>query len=893
MDKGFIKSKINIPKVKDKLVKRVDLFEKLDEAINYKVILVTAPAGFGKSTLISSWSTYKVKNKQLISWVSLDERDDDPLIFWKYILYAVNQRYEGIVENSLSVINSSKFSYSFETEILSVIINDLHTLNKDLFIVIDDLYLIKDNTIYEQLKYLIKNIPPNVHIIIISRTVPEVGIGRLRATDCLLELSQEELSFGKEEVKTFFKDIMNVNISNNILNVLEKRTEGWAAGLQMAALSLKNNSNEENIIKYFNGDHKFVLEYLMEEVFNLLDKETQEFLMNTSILDEINSDLCNKVANIENSQYFLEKLDNENLFTIPLDENKEWYRYHHLFKDFLRNRRDLNIKSNLSNLYNSAAKWYETNGFFSHAIDFYLEAKSYDEAINIIEKIDADLMFSGEMKKVYDWYMVIPKTKFYENIGICINAAWYTCSNGYIKDTELYIKHIEKLLKVKNNKDNIRSYNKETMIIKAMLSTLEKDSSKVFKYLIEAQNSSNRTNNLLEATTALLRGAACIYEGDVLRALKYYDESLEISKNINNYYIAVMANRSIIISKMLRGKLYEAEKQCLDLLEYLADRHADKIPIAGVIYNDLADIYYEWDDLNKSKDYVKMALELGEKGQVFLALSKSYMILAKIFFASYNVEEALKYIKKAENIIADSKLFDIEIDFQVVKQNILLRSGKFNEVSSWTCNEVFNKLGKYNIEYIYYYVTKLRYFVLNDVLEEAEKLADSLYENFKFRKVYKTLAEVLILKSIMYEKKKSTEETLQCLAEAIKLSAMENYLRIFLDEGEVLKNIIFNIKDKLQSSLGKEEKIFLNKLIINFNKAQSLSECDINNILSTRELEILKYLKAGSTNIEIANSIFVSINTVKTHLLNIYTKLDVHSRTEALAKADELGIIKG
>jgi len=400
MDKSFIKSKINIPKVKDKLVKRVALFDKLNEAINYKLILVTAPAGFGKSTLISSWLNFNVKNKYFTAWISFDERDSDPMVFWKYILYAIDKIKGGIVESSLSTLNSFQFKYGFDIEILAVIINDLCNLEKDLFIVMDDLYLIRNTDIYEELKFFIRNMPSNVHIIVLSRVVPEIGIGKLRAADSMIQLSQEDLSFTKEETKIFFKEVMSVDVSNNILNILEKRTEGWAAGLQMAALSLKNNNNEQNIIKNFKGDHRYVLDYLMEEVFTLLDKETKEFLMKTSILDEMNCDLCNKVVNIKNSQDFLEKLDNENLFMIPLDENKEWYRYHHLFKDFLRNRRDVTIESMLPKLYSDAADWYKENGFYANGINFYLEAKNYDDAKFMIEKIDMDVMFRGEMKKV-------------------------------------------------------------------------------------------------------------------------------------------------------------------------------------------------------------------------------------------------------------------------------------------------------------------------------------------------------------------------------------------------------------------------------------------------------------------------------------------------------------
>ncbi|RII36023.1 hypothetical protein D2A34_01230 [Clostridium chromiireducens] len=892
MDKGFIKSKINIPKAKEKLIRRLGLFEKLNESVNYKLTLVTAPAGFGKSTLISSWINFDVKNRYYMSWVSLDERDSDPLTFWRYILISINQIQSGMLENAFSVLNSYQSNNESAMDFLSVFINDLYNIEKDLFVVLDDLYLVTNEEIYDQLRFFIRNVPFNTHVIILSRVIPNIGIARLRATDNMLELSQRDISFTVKETKEFFEKVMNVTIAEEILIVLEKRTEGWAAGLQMAALSLKNNKNENDVIKNFRGDHRYVLEYLMEEVFTLLDKDIQIFLMKTSILVEMNFDLCNKIVGIENSQYILEKLDNENLFMIPLDQNKEWYRYHHLFRDFLRNRREINIKDDLVSLYNNAADWYKVNELYSISIDFYLKARNYDKAVSMIEKIDMDLMFSGEMKKVYDWCMLIPQSKLYESPRLCMNAAWFKCINGDYEDTEKYLKHAQEIIEKFHSQEKADYFFAEIMIIKAMLATLDKDSDKIAEYLNKAKAHSSKYS-LLNATTILLNGTACIYRGDVLKALNFFEECLIISKNINNYYIATMANTSIIISKMLKGTLYEAEKQCMDLLEYLAQRHAENIPIAGTIYNDLALVYYEWNDLSKCRECVEKALELGMKGNISLIISISYIILAKIYFADSSSEDAFNYIKKAENTIVNNRLFNVSIDLEVVKQNMFLRIGNFQHAETLVNSQIFEREVKYNIEYLFFNMVKLRYYMLSNSLIKAEKLVDKLYESFEKRKIYKVVAEVLILKGIISEKLGNTQETLKCLSKAIMLSYKEYYMRIFLDEGQSLKNIMVKLRNKIETDLNEGAKIFLNEIINGFDEVNDIKKLDNNDLLSIRELEVLEYLKDGLTNLEIADSLFVSVNTVKTHLLNIYTKLDVHSRTEALVKAADLNILKG
>lgn len=891
MDKGFIKSKINIPKVRCKIVKREALFNKLNEAINYKLTLVTAPAGFGKSTLISSWLNFNVKNKYFTAWLYLCERDSEPIIFWKYIVHAIDKIEEGIMKDSILALNSFQFNSGFDTELLAVILNDLDDLEKDLLLVIDDLYLINNKEIYKQLKFFIGNLPYSVHIVIISRGIPEIGINKLRATDNMLQLSQEDLSFTKKETETFFKEVMSVDISDNTINILGERTEGWAVGLQMAGLSLKNTKNEENFLNSFKGDHRYILDYLMEEVFSLLDKETQDFLMKTSILGEMNCSLCNRVAQIKNSQDFLEKIDNENLFIIPLDENKEWYRYHHLFKDFLGNRRAMAMESILPELYNAAAKWYKENDFYDEAINFYIEAKNYDEARIIVEKIGMSLMFSGDMKKVYDWCMAIPREILCDRPRLCMNAAWFTCTNGNYKATDNYLKCAEKALKVHGDEVDVKYFFTEIMIIRGMLAILEKDSNKIIEYANKAKDYGNR-HNTLRATNDLLKGSACIYEGDVKAAITFYDECLQISKSTNNYYIAVMANRNLIISKMLKGNIYEAEKQCIDLMEYLAERYVTNIPAAAAIYNDLADIYYQWNELDKATEWVKKALELGKKGEVKWILCTSYMILAKIFFASSNIEDALKYMDKAEKFTVNDKLFDTKLEFKMVKANMLLRSGKPEGVEKLINNDIFKCLNKYNIAYSYYYLTKVRYLIFTNTLEEAEKLVVSLCETFELRKVNKVLAEALILKSIICEKKGNMQETIKVLIKAINISYKEKYLRIFLDEEKCLKSIIFRESVKLKSMLEEKQQRFLNKIIEGFSsKVNMTGRLTDMEVLSSREMEVLKYLQEGLTNLEIAAALFVSVNTVKTHLLNIYTKLDVHSRAEALAKANEFGIL--
>lgn len=898
MELGLINSKISIPNVKSKLVERSNLFKKLDEGINYKLIIVNAPAGFGKSTLISSWVHFIIKNKYYVSWISLDEIDDNPFMFWKYMVYSIRKVTERGMENSFSTFKDLQSNDNFNNFILCNLLNDLLNLDKELFVVIDDLHLVKSEDIYSGLRLFIKNIPANVHVIVASRMMPDIGLAKLRAEGSLLEITQNDMFFSDEEINSFFKDVMNINISNNTLNYLYQQTEGWAAGVQMAALYLRGNKSEEELIDKFNGEHIYVLDYLVEEVFGGLEQEIQKFLIKTSFLDQMCSSLCNKILEIDNSQFILEKLDSLNLFIIPLDENRRWYRYHHLFKDFLKNRlEDLNEKK----IYFAAAKWYEDNKFLHQAVNFYLKAEKWYEAKAIIEKIDMETMFNGEMKKVYEWYKLLPFNMIIENPRLCINSAWFTCTHGNEKGTEEHLRHAGNSIELLKDENLKNEYYAEIMVIRGMLASIDKDSNNILKNMEQAHRCSLK-NDFLKATITLMDGIACIYKGEICKALGYFDESYRLSKEANNYYILVMANRSIIISMLLRGKLKEAEKQCGDILKYFQEKNLIDIPILGSIYNNLAEIYYEWNKLEAVKKCVEKAYAFSKKGEVSWIASVSYSILGRITQIDGDNTLAFEYMKKAEMESVKDKIFDVESELENIKANMFIRIGELKEVEKWLAQKNLDVLGMYNITYVNYYVTQARYYVSKNLLEDAESLINNLCRIFQERKVNKVLAETLILKSIVSYKRGLLDNSLKELINVFNLSSQEKYLRIFLNEGKTFFDILINLKSKLELNLKGESLKFFNTVMNEFNiqykndayyknlyKERSVSiNCDI---LSDREMEVFNSIKEGLNNAQIAEKLFVSINTVKTHLLNIYTKLNVHSRTEALAKAKELNLL--
>ena len=886
MELGFIKSKIRLPKVKNKLIERKALFQKLEDVFKFRLTVVSAPAGFGKSTLLSSWLYEHVNDQYLVSWVSMDETDQDPYAFWKYILYSIDEVEKGSVKNTFSMLKPLQDSEGYNKSYLPVLISELADLDKDLLLVLDDLYLAANEKICDDLRFFIKRLPDNVHVILSSRAVPEIGLARFRTEGNLLEINEFDLAFSKDEIRCFFSDIMNMDLSEKALDCIGQRTEGWVAGLQMAALYLKGNKCEEDIAGHFNGKHRFVIDYLMDEVFVGLGKETQNFLIKTSIVDEMCAGLCNEIVNIENSQQIIEKLDEQNLFIIPLDESKQWYRYHHLFRDFLKKQQDNQVHIPCD-AYSKAAGWYEQQGLLSQAVSMYLKMDMFEQAAKVIEKIDIQILFRDEMKKIYEWSKALPSALILNNLRLCINVAWFSAVNGDQTNTEYFLNHAENLLDTAENSKTKQNDYSEIMIIRAWQANLSNNTAKVKEYLNETKNYDGK-NEVIKALILLLNGVAYIYSGNIDKAIYYFDGTLQISKDLHTYSISVMANTNIILSKLLCGQLHECERQCKSLLAYYEERHENETPFLGAVYNDLATVYYEWNELSKAMEYACKALELGEKGKATWITARSFSIISKIHFSASDIPKTFGAIEKAEHDMRRDKNVDAAGFVERAKLVMLLKLGKISEAIKWVEENKFN----FDVPNFFYHLIEARLLVSQNLSGEAEALLHKIYVECEKCKGYKALSEALILMSMLDYRNGFRQKAIDKLKRAIHISHQEKYLMVFISEGKDFERILLDLRNEIEKNLAEEECLFFYEVLDGFKAASVLAKSTQTERLSERETEVIRYIQKGLTNAKISEMLYVTTNTVKTHISSIYSKLDVHSRTEALIKARELKIIK-
>lgn len=887
MELGFIQSKIAIPKVKEKIVKRKNLFYKLDKTPNHKLTVITAAAGFGKSTLLSSWLSFHAKDGFLVSWASLTETEKDSAAFWKCILYSIDEAAQGLMDNSFAMLRSLQVNNDFHQSFLTVFIGELSKLRKNLLLVMDDLQLAADEKIYGDLKFFLKNLPDNIHLVISSRTVPDIGLARLRASGDLLEIRQEDLAFSKTEIQNYFKDVMGLDLTKKTLDFIEQQTEGWCIGLQITALYLKGRNNEVDLVGNFTGGQRYVWDYLMDEVFNGLSAEYLNFLTKTAFIDEMCAGLCNEILHQENSQQILEELDRNHLFIIPLDQTRQWFRYHHLFKEFLERNPYAFNEAILENIYYGAAEWYKKNCYYSKAFPLYLKAHKYEEAAGIVEKIDIQIMFNGEMKRVYQWCKGLPHDFTAKSPKFYINIAWFNCVNGDRENTHFYLIRAERLLSLLPDDKLKSNYHAEIIIIKAWSAYIKNDTNAIKNYLEKVKNYTS-LSELLKALVLLLNGVISIYGGRITEAIHFFNKTLKISKFLPTYYISVMANTSIILSKLFCGQLLECEMQCRCLLAFYRAKYEIEIPLVGAIYIDLATVYYEWNRLDKALEWAEKALTLGEKGDIAWIRARSYCIISKIYLVRFDIKNSVQYIEKAEADMLIDKDFDVTGFIERAKAEIYFKTGHFEEVQQRTHGQRFN----FELPNLFYHLIEAKQLFYENLLEEAEDLLVKICEAAEKNLGNKALAEALLLWSKIHDQKGLTKRVIEDISRAINLSCQQRYIRVFINEGQFLERLFLTYQYGLSNSLTKEGMLFLKEILKEY-KTQSQSSRTIRaDILSEREKDIVRCLKNGLTNAEISEMMYVSLNTVKTHLLNIYSKLGVHNRITAVIRAEELNIIK-
>lgn len=888
MNVPLLASKLYIPPIRPNLVPRPRLVEKLRTGLKHgKLTLISAPAGYGKTTLLSEWID---QCDHAVCWLSLDERDNDPARFLKYFILALQAVQSDIGEPFLLTLQSS---HALEIEdLLTGLINEISAITEFFIIVLDDYHVITEPKIQQMLLFLLDHQPMQMHMVIASRADPPWPLSRLRACGYINEIRYHEMRFTLEEAAIFLNDRMGLALSIQDIASMEKRTEGWAAGIQLAALSMAQRADKQSFIRAFTGSHRYIMDFLVEEVLDQTDIEIREFLLKTSILERLTGSLCDALIRGQESQSILMDLEKRNLFLISLDDERRWYRYHHLFADLLKNHLNQTNPGEMLELHRRASIWYEENGLLADAFSHALAADEIERIVQLTDEMAVYKLDISERNALMTWLERLPDESYLNYPWLMIARAWAHFNAGKYEAVDANLVEIEETLVDHSYSDELGSRIRgHIAAIRSYLAEVrDEDATNVLCMAEDALELLPEKDIQLRSFVAIRLANCLTWLGNFERAIAVYKEAGESSKQIGDGHLAITALSEMAVVQMLHGKLRQANESIQDIHQYaedLAKRDGRRSAAMGLLYRHRSTIKYEMNELIEADYYarecVKICNQWGEKESLLFGVAA----LTRVQFAQGDydaVEKGLaQIIKLASQIstVSQDQFRSWVIPYQ-------LRMGKLEEAKQWMQDLDLKVDDKISFDrFADYYSLAL---ILKEQGQDSGslKLVDTLLKTTTAAGAEMYTIKLYGMQAELHKNLNQIEEAMAAMEQALKLAQTEGYVRSILDGGE-------GVGELLRSAIRRGIAVdYAGKLMNEFTKELKAAGPDTFHIaglldpLSDREVEVLRLLVTNLTTTEIAEELYVSVSTIRSHIKNIYSKLNAHSRHEAVTKAIEL-----
>ncbi|OFX87175.1 MAG: hypothetical protein A2W99_07510 [Bacteroidetes bacterium GWF2_33_16] len=892
-------TKLHIPSHGNNIIHRPELSEKLNQGLNRKLILVSAPAGFGKTTVVSDWIN---QNKIPTSWYSIDKSDNDPVEFLNYIITGIQSIHPEFGKRAITLLNSPNFPSN--QSILSLLINDLLQIKLNFLLVLDDFHLITDKDILELVTYLLEHIPGNIHIVILTRSDPALSISKLRSQHQLVEIRSSDLSFSANDISILFNKKLKLKLSIEDSYSLETKTEGWIAGLQLAALSMQGKEDFSKFIQDLKGDNRYIMDYLMEEVLKNQTDDIKEFLLQTSILEQMSAPLCNAILNRNDSQLILELLEKNNMFVFPLDSERNWFRYHHLFADLLKQRLHLREKATVVELHNKAIEWFNTNSMPALAIEHAIETGNFEKSIQLLGEIVEPMWKNGQHAAIMKYGDLLPHELIKKNAEFCLYYAWILIISGQIQKADPFLVSAENItMQIINDKNSSKEdilCNKKLLgkiaVAFAYLFSIIRQSEKAYDYSKIAMENLSEDDPMWFSWGWFSIGMTKTIFEDFKGSIDAYEKALEYGKKSENIYLISTIAINLIYLESRMGLYTSSYKKCTDLLKFMKENGYSQIAksessFAG-LYSCLAGIESMRSEFEDALENIKTAYGLCKKESNNSFKVVVLTVYSITLYGLGNLVDSLKMINEAEEIIKQNKVAQAAVSIFISwKGFLLIEQNNFEKA-----NHFFKKNGlEFNKEISYIdeheYCAYALLLILEMKFEEAEILLSKLLIMAQTANRIERIIEHKILFAILYKARGNKEKALTNLIEAMEYAATDNILFGFiynLDRISDLLNEVYKIEATTKTKIPKK---LIDKLKFAIEKKENLKKPTIQLDLSVRELDILKHLSEDISNQQIADKLFISMNTVKTHIKNVFLKLEVNNRTKAIMRAKELGLI--
>jgi len=881
----MLKTKLNKPNPTSKLIVRADLIDKLENGKEKKLTLVSAPAGYGKSTLISQWID---QNDFPYSWYSLDKSDNEINNFLRYTIAGIQSVFSNIGSDALKLIESNS-NPSFET-VATHIINDLCEVQEHFYIIFDDYHSIENQQINQLVSFLLDNLPDNIQIILITRSDPSIPLARLRSQQLITDIRLSDLCFNTNNIYDFFKKILNIDLSIEDAKNLESKTEGWIAGLQLTALSMQGKEDLSKLVEKLKGDNRHIMDYLIEEVLQQQSPELREFLLCTSILNQFNASLCNYLLNINNGQEIIEGLEKNNMFVIPLDNERNWFRYHHLFASLLQHRLTVQLKDRISELHTRASEWFENNDQLVFALEHALAAGNKQKALNHFANVIDHLWKTSQYQTILQFGGMFGHEELIKNVTLCLNYFWILFQSGYQEQAESLIYMLKD-----HTTDKAELAMVYICINNLKVSTGEIES--VYNYSELGLQHIKEGADYWNILAFLSLGEAHLLRFELAKSYQSFEQAANRATTTQLIYFKMLnRTRSSFVLSILGdySGAYMASKKLLDEFSEVGANNSFGIEVlSSILYCNVGNFLINNNQIEEGLQKSLRGYDLSKKttNQLFIATCTCLLASAYHLVGEYN--QAINLVEELDAIPYKQKFLLVMLDS--LKCKLFLSTNKQEKLKPLFEKDI--EIDKNNAFVgIFYNICRARYQIAQGKILNAIELLEKVAEELNTEKAYGLITEVELLQARANYLLNEQQKAINHLLKAILQTQNVGLIRIYINEGAEIETLLKEDKQLVSINanppFNKVNIEYINSLLRLFEKEKKISAFSSDDKLSTRELDTLKLIAENLTNQEIAEALYISITTVKTHVRNILLKLEAKNRNEAVAIAKEKGLLR-
>jgi LuxR family maltose regulon positive regulatory protein len=940
MSTPILTTKLYIPPPRSNAILRPRLIVRLNEGLHRKLILIAAPAGFGKTTLVSTWLP---ACECPVAWLSLDEGERDLTRFLTYLVAALQTIAPTMGAGVLGVLQSAQPPPS--EAILTALLNEISTMPDHFILVLDDYHVIDAQSVDHALAFVLEHMPPAMHLVITTREDPQIPLARLRARDQITELRAADLRFTLAEAAVFLTEVMDLDLSAADIAALEAHTEGWIAGLQLAALSMRGRADVGQFVREFAGDNRYIVGYLVEEVLQRQPEGMRSFLLQTSILDRLHGPLCDAVTGQEGGSTRLEALEHGNFFVVPLDDQRHWYRYHHLFADVLATHLRAEQPDQVATLHRRASAWYAQHGAAADAIRHALAAEDFARAADLVELAATAMSRSRQEATLLGWLRALPNEVVRARPVLGVTYARVLMASGELEGVEARLQDAERWLNttadmgerpdassaemVVVDKEEFRRLPGMIAIARAGLALARGDVPGTVTYAQRALDLAPEDDHMTRGGAAGFLGLAYWTSGDLEAAHRTYADGMASLQKAGNISDAINGATTLAAIRIAQGRLHDAMRTYEQALQLAMERGTPALRGTADMYVGMSEILRERNDLHAATQHLLRSKEMGEHTGFPENRYRWRVAMARIRHAQGDLEGALEMLDEAERLYMSDFSPNVH-PIAAWKTRVWVAQGRLAEALGWARKQGLSAEDELSYLREFEHITLARILLarygsdhIDSAIHEAIGLLERLLKAAQEGGRMGSVIEILLLQALAQHMQGDIPAALLPLGQALTLAEPEDYVRIFLDEGEPMRLLIEDLRGKIvdgsfavSQSQPMELLPYIERLLRSFSTGQTATTdqqhspalapvgrrlgvqvspiLPIENLvepLSQRELEVLRLLKTELSGPEIARELTIALSTVRTHTESIYSKLNVKTRRAAVKRAIELNLI--